>query len=165
MNRRISIIVVVSENWGIGRNNDLLYHLPADLRHFKELTTEHTIIMGRNTFNSLPKGALPNRRNIVLSSQPDLAFPGAEHFASLQEALATCEDETEVFIIGGGAVYKQAIDLCQRVYLTCVAHRSEDATVFFPALDEADWTVVSEESHPSDEKHSYSYQFITLDRK
>lgn len=165
MTPQISVIVAVSENWAIGCNNDLLYRLPADLRRFKELTTGHTVIMGRNTFNSLPKGALPNRRNIVLSSRPDSVFPGAEHFLSLEEALSACKDEQEVFIIGGGAVYKKALDLCQRIYLTRVSHWNEEATVFFPVLRAEEWNVIFEEPHSADEKHAYPYQFFILERK
>ncbi len=165
MSPRISIVVVVSENGGIGHNNELLYHLPRDLRRFKELTTGHTIIMGRNTFDSLPKGALPNRRNLVLSTQPDVIFPGAEHYTSLETALDACRDEEEVFIIGGGVLYKEALSRCQRIYLTRVLHWNPEATVFFPALDKSEWETVFIESHTADEKNPYPIQFVTLDRK
>ncbi len=165
MSCRISLIVAASANWAIGRDNDLLYRLPADMRHFKELTTGHTILMGRKTFESLPKGALPNRRNIVLSSHTELSFSGAEHFLSLQDAVAACRDEEELFIIGGGSVYAQALPLCNRIYLTRVAHHHAQATVFFPALDEKDWNVLACEAHPADEKHQYPYEFLTLERK
>lgn len=165
MTPRLSLIVAVSENWGIGRNNDLLYHLPADMRHFKTLTTGHTIIMGRRTFESLPKGALPNRRNIVLSSQTSSNFPGAEHLTSLQEALAACNGEEEVFIIGGSSVYHEALALCERIYLTRVEHMHPEATVFFPALNPEEWNVLEENSYPADEKHAHPYRFITLERK
>ena len=165
MSTRLSLIVAVSENWGIGRNNDLLYHLPADMRHFKALTTGHTIIMGRRTFESLPKGALPNRRNIVLSSRTSVSFPDAELFTSLQEALSACEKEEEVFIIGGSTVYREAHALCDRIYLTRVEHMHPQATVFFPALNPEEWNVIEEEPHPADEKHAHPYRFLTLERK
>ena len=100
---RISIIVAIAQNNAIGLENKLLYWLPNDLKRFKSLTTGHTIIMGRKTFESLPKGALPNRRNIVLTRQ-EITFPGAERYASLEEALKQCKEEEEVFIIGGASV-------------------------------------------------------------
>jgi dihydrofolate reductase len=101
---KISLIAAVDRRGGIGYQNRLLYWLPNDLKRFKALTTGHTIVMGRRTFESLPKGALPNRRNIVLSRQPDATFPGAEHFTSLQDVLAHCAQEEEVFIIGGASL-------------------------------------------------------------
>lgn len=165
MNSLVSIIVAVSENWGIGRDNDLLYRLPADLRHFKALTTGHTIIMGRRTFESLPKGALPNRRNIVLSSQPSAHFPGAEHYTTLQAAFKASQREEEIFIIGGGSVYGEALALCDRIYLTRVEHTHPEATVFFPPLNPDEWETLAKESYPADEKHAYPYQFLTLERK
>ena len=113
----ISIIVAINKNNGIGYKNQLLYWLPNDLKRFKTLTTGHTIIMGRKTFESLPKGALPNRRNIVLSSQ-DVTFPGAECFHSLNDALEACKDEIEVFIIGGASLYKEAMHIADRLYIT-----------------------------------------------
>ena len=108
----ISIIVAIAENYAIGKDNDLLWHLPSDLKRFKQLTTENTIIMGRRTFESLPKGALPNRRNIVLSRNSQAIFEGAEKAASLQEALELSKNDSHVFIIGGYAVFKEALDVC-----------------------------------------------------
>ena len=113
----ISIIAAVARNRAIGLNNHLLYWLPNDLRRFKALTTGHTIIMGRLTFESLPKGALPNRRNIVLS-RSDKQFPGAETFPTLEAALKACADDEEVFIIGGASIYEQALPLANRLLLT-----------------------------------------------
>ena len=102
----ISVIVAIARNRAIGFENRLLYRLPDDLKRFKALTTGHTIIIGRKTFESFPKGALPNRRNIVLSKNKAAVFPGAETFSSLQEALSHCKEEEEIFIIGGESVYK-----------------------------------------------------------
>ena len=110
----ISVIVAIARNRAIGFENRLLYRLPDDLKRFKALTTGHTIIMGRKTFESFPKGALPNRRNIVLSRNKAAVFPGAETFSSLQEALSHCKEEEEIFIIGGESVYKEALPLAQK---------------------------------------------------
>ena len=134
----INIIAAIAENNAIGLKGQLLYWLPADLKRFKALTTGHTIIMGRKTFDSLPKGALPNRRNVVLSrSKKD--FPGAERFASLKDALASCSDEEEVYIIGGASVYAEALPLAREVAFL--------------------------EKHEPDEKHDQSYDFIDYIRK
>ncbi len=162
---KISIIVAVSENNAIGHNNKLLYWLPNDLKRFKALTTGHTIIMGRNTFASLPKGALPNRRNLVLTTNQNLDFPGAEHFSSLKEALGSCKEEEEIFIIGGASVYKQAISIADKIYLTLVEDITKEADVFFPEIKKEEWKETSREPHPSDEKHHYSYIFIDYERR
>ncbi|MDY4998596.1 MAG: dihydrofolate reductase, partial [Bacteroidaceae bacterium] len=115
----ISLIAAVASNGAIGYDNKLLYWLPNDLKRFKALTTGHTIVMGRKTFESFPKGALPNRRNVVLSRQP-LSFPGAEVFSSLESALASCSPDEEIFIIGGETLYRQSIAMAHRLYLTHV---------------------------------------------
>jgi dihydrofolate reductase len=162
---KVSIIVAVSQNNAIGRDNKLLYWLPNDLKRFKALTTGHTVIMGRNTFESLPKGALPNRRNLVLSTSPQAEFPGAEHFSSLEEALATCKEEEEVFIMGGASVYKQAMTVADAIYLTLIEDVTEDADAFFPEIKETEWKEMSRELHLTDEKHHYSYIFINYERR
>lgn len=153
----ISIIAAVSRNRGIGKDNKLLYWLPNDLKRFKALTTGHTIIMGRNTFESLPKGALPNRRNVVLSRCHD-SFEGCDRYASLDEALASCRDDEEVFVIGGASVYAQAIKYAHRLYLTEVDDTKEDADCFFP--DYSDWREAKREDHDTDERHAYKYSFV-----
>lgn len=153
----ISIIAAVSRNRGIGKDNKLLYWLPNDLKRFKALTTGHTIIMGRNTFESLPKGALPNRRNVVLSRSHD-SFEGCDSYASLDEALASCRDDEEVFVIGGASVYAQAIKTADRLYLTEVDDAKEDADCFFP--DYSEWREDKREDHDTDEKHAYKYSFV-----
>ncbi len=155
----ISIIVAVSRNNAIGNNNKLLYWLPNDMKRFKALTTGHTIIMGRKTFESLPKGALPNRRNMVLSRQ-DIRLEGAEVFSSLEEAIRHCSSEEEVFIIGGASVYKQAMAVANRIYLTCVDNVPEEADAFFPEVDRRQWSVEKQEICAKDDKHAYSYAFI-----
>ncbi len=153
----INIIAAVAENRAIGYKNKLLYWLPNDLKRFKALTTGHTIVMGRRTFESLPKGALPHRRNIVLSRSTK-ELPGCEVFPSLKAALDHCQDEEEVYIIGGATVYEQALPLADRLCLTEVADTPSEADAFFPPYD--GWTVVEREDHQPDEKHAFAYAFV-----
>lgn len=159
----ISIIVAINRNNGIGYKNELLYWLPNDLKRFKSLTTGHTIIMGRKTFESLPKGALPNRRNIVLSSR-DVTFPGAECFHSLQDALDACKGEEEIFIIGGASLYKEAMAVADCLYITEIEDAEKEADAFFPEISKEEWHEKSRECHPTDEKHLYSYCFCDYER-
>ena len=159
----LSIIVAINKKNGIGFENKLLYWLPNDLKRFKALTTGHPIIMGRKTFESLPKGALPNRRNIVLSRQ-DLHFEGAETFHTLEEALATCNPEDEAFCIGGASLYQEAIAIADRLYITEIEDAEKEADVFFPLIDQEVWKEKSRECHQTDEKHLYSYNFVNYER-
>lgn len=160
----ISIIAAVAQNLAIGYENKLLYWLPNDLKRFKSLTTGHTIIMGRKTFESLPKGALPNRRNVVLT-RSQISFPGAESFPSLQEALASCAPEEDVFIIGGASVYKEALPLTNRLCLTEIQDTPKQADAFFPPFSEEEWEVAEKEEHQPDERHAYSYRFVDYCKK
>ena len=160
---RISIIVAIAQNNAIGYENKLLYWLPNDLKRFKSLTTGHTIIMGRKTFESLPKGALPNRRNIVLTRQ-ELTFPGAERYASLEEALKQCKEEEEVFIIGGASVYRESIQLADKLYITYIEDTPAQADAFFPEISLDIWKETGRETHSTDEKHLYPYQFVDYER-
>ncbi len=160
----LTIIAALAENNAIGFENKLLYYLPADLRRFKELTTGHAIIMGRKTFESLPKGALPNRRNIVLTRNEDAVFPGAERFSCLAAALAACEGE-EIYIIGGASVYAEALPLANRLCLTHIAATPDQADVFFPDFDKNDWDVAFSETHEPDEKNAQTYTFTDYVRK
>ena len=153
----ISLIAAVARNRAIGLDNKLLYWLPNDLKRFKSLTTGHTIIMGRKTFESLPKGALPNRRNVVLS-RSGAQFPGAETFSTLEKALAACRPDEEVFVIGGASVYQQALPLADRLCLTEVDDTPAAADAFFP--DYSEWHVTWEEQHESDERHAFRYRFV-----
>lgn len=152
----INIIAAVAKNNAIGFQNKLLYWLPNDLKRFKALTTGHTIIMGRNTFESLPKGALPNRRNVVLS-RTQSQFPGCDTYTTMEEALNSCQPDEEVFIIGGASVYQQALEKAHKLYLTEIAHTPKDADAFFPSY--ADWKAVQREEHGKDDKHDYEYTF------
>ncbi|MBQ2459652.1 MAG: dihydrofolate reductase [Bacteroidaceae bacterium] len=154
----INVIAAVAQNGAIGNKGRLLYWLPEDLKRFKALTTGHTVVMGRKTFESLPKGALPNRRNIVLSHS-GRAFPGAETFGSLEDALRACEGE-EVFIIGGAAVYAEAIPLADRLFLTEILDSPAEADAFFPSFSSSDWQISQTLDCPADERHAYPFRFV-----
>jgi dihydrofolate reductase len=157
----ISIIAAVAKNRAIGFENKLIYWLPNDLKRFKALTTGHTIIMGRNTFESLPKGALPNRRNVVLSTTVK-ELPSCEVFPTLDAALQSCQPDEDIYIIGGARVYEQAISKADRLCLTEVDDTPAQADAFFP--DYSDWQVVNKEAHPKDERHEYEYAFVDYER-
>ncbi len=160
----LSIIVAVASDGAIGRANDLLWHLPADLKRFKELTTGHTILMGRKTFESLPRGPLPNRRNIIISrSLP--AQPGAEVYPTIQQALVACASDEEVFIIGGGEIYRQLLPDTEQIYLTRVQASFPDAEVFFPELDPTEWIEEAREVYPRDERNEYDTELLLLRRR
>lgn len=166
----ISIIVAIAENNAIGFDNKLIYWLPNDLKRFKALTTGNTIIMGRRTFESLPKGALPNRRNIVLSRTGKAEdFPGADLYPTLNDALESCKNEKgeigEVYIIGGSSVYKEAYPLADRLCLTHIYDTPSQADTFFPEIDADDWKETFREEHETDEKHHQRYAFVNLERK
>ena len=160
---QISIVVAISENNAIGKDNQLLWHLPADLKHFKNITTGHTIIMGRKTYDSIGK-PLPNRRNIIITRQKDLNLEGVEVVNSLEEALSLSKDEEEVFIIGGAEIYKQSIAVSHRIYLTRI-HQEFEADAFFPELDDESWKEVEKVDHLPDEKNKFAYTFSTLERR
>lgn len=161
----ITIICALAENNAIGLKNDLLYHLRADLQRFKALTTGHTIIMGRRTYESLPKGALPNRRNIVLTSNPDIHWPNVETFTTLQDALDASKTDSEVFIIGGASVYKAALPQADRLCLTHIHATPAEADVFFPTFNDAEWTCTFCESHEADELNDQPFTFADYQRK
>lgn len=152
-----AIIVAIAKDNAIGKDNQLLCHLPGDLKHFKEITTGHTVIMGRNTFFSLPKGALPNRRNIVLSPD-DEQFPGCETAHSIEEALTLCAREEKAFFIGGAMIYHQTYPLVDKLYLTRVDADFE-ADTFFPEIDYSSWKLISSEKHDATaETPAYTYE-------
>lgn len=161
---KLALIAAIAKNNAIGIENKLIYWLPNDLKRFKELTTGHTIIMGSNTFRSLPKGALPNRRNIVLSRKT-AAFAGAETFSSLEDALDNCKDEDIVYIIGGETLYRTAMPIADILCLTEVDDTPENADAFFPAFDRKEWEVIEKSSFPKDEKHDKEYSFVTYIRR
>ena len=158
----ITIIAAVAKNRAIGYQNKLIYWLPNDLKRFKALTTGHTIIMGRNTYLSLPKGALPNRRNIVLSRSTK-EFTGCDVYASLDEALKHCTPDEDIYIIGGASVYNQALKIADRLCLTEIDDTPAEADTFFPPYD--DWQEESREDHPIDDRHDFAYSFVDYIRK
>ncbi|HBG42765.1 dihydrofolate reductase [Limibacterium fermenti] len=161
----IAIIVALDERNAIGRDGGLLTHLPNDLRHFKNRTQGHTVVMGRRTFESLPKGALPHRVNVVVTSGNRADYPGCTVVRSWEEALESHTDETQFFVIGGGQLYRTALPVADTLYLTRIHHTFTDADTFFPEIDFSQWTLTEEETHPSDEKHPYGYSFQTLRKK
>ncbi len=159
------MIAAIAANNAIGFENKLLYRLPDDLKRFKALTTGHTVIMGRKTFESLPKGALPHRRNIVLSKNPTARYENTEVFHSLEEALRQCSETEEVFIIGGESLYREALSQAGRLYLTVIEDTPPHADAFFPAFEERDWELLHSEPHESDERHRQRFVFKDYQRK
>jgi dihydrofolate reductase len=156
----VSIVVAISENHVIGKDNKLLWHLPNDLKHFKDITTGHTIIMGRKTYESVGK-PLPRRRNIIITRQA-ISIDGCEVVDSIEAALALCKDEPEVFIVGGAEIYRLLLHLTNRIYLTII-HKEFEGDSFFPEIDKQEWREVSREDHQPDEKNLLPYSFITLE--
>ncbi len=135
----ISIIVALASDNAIGRRGDLLYHISADLRRFKALTTGNTVIMGRKTFESLPKGALPDRRNIVISRDGGYSATGADTYTSLEDALRSCSPDDKVFIIGGAQIYSLALPIADELLVTRFDRTEADADTFFPDIDSSTW--------------------------
>ena len=156
-----SIIAAVAENYAIGKDNDLLCHLPGDLKRFKQITSGNTVIMGRKTFLSLPNGALPNRRNIVISCSQNLNFKNVEIVASIGEAIKICDADKENFIIGGGEIYKQFLPFVDKIYLTKI-HAVFDGDTFFPELNCDDWNV---EIEAENTEHEPNFSYINLTKK
>ena len=165
-NINYSMIVAVSENNVIGKNGTMPWHLKTDLQRFKELTTNHCVIMGRNCFNSIGK-PLPNRTNIIVSSNMDLEIPGCIVKPSLQYAAdyANSRYDSTPFIIGGGTLYRQAINLVNVLYLTRVHTIIEDGNVFFPELDMSKWDIEHTEDVPADKDNDFDTTFMILRRK
>ena len=162
---KISIIAAIDRNRAIGFENKLLFWLPADLKRFKALTTGNTIVMGRKTFESLPKGALPNRRNMVLSRNSQLTCPGAEVFASIDEALKNCPDDTHLYVIGGESVYRETIERADELCLTEIDAEAAQADAYFPEIDAKVWQEAEREEHKADEKHAHNFAFVSYVRK
>lgn len=164
MNKQIHAIVAVDENWAIGRQGDLLCHLPADMRHFKQVTMGYSIVMGRKTFESFPRRPLPGRQNIVITRNAGWQYPGVTVVHSVEEAIAAAETDT-VYIIGGAQVYELALPLVEVLHLTLIHARWASADAFFPALDMSEWQEVSREHHQSDHRNAYEFDFVTLKRR
>lgn len=159
----VSIIVAVAENGVIGKKNALPWYLPADLKRFKEMTTGKPIIMGRTTYESIGK-PLPDRLNIVLSSDMNLKIAGCVVVYSVEEALGAARDFPEVMVIGGASIYRQFLPLARRMYLTRVRHNAE-GDIYFPKFNQNEWQEISRDDFKADDKNPYDYSFLTLERK
>ena len=159
---KISIIAAVAENWVIGLNRALPWHLPADLRHFQRLTMGHHLLMGRKTFQSLT-GHLSGRTIVVISRNPGFSAEGVSTAGSLAEAIELVEGDEEVFIAGGEQIYAEALFLADRMYLTLIHHEFEGDT-HFPEFDKADWRLIENRNYPRDEENPFSYSFLTYER-
>ncbi|PUV21703.1 dihydrofolate reductase [Sphingobacterium athyrii] len=162
-NPTITLIVAASENNAIGINNQMPWHLPNDFKYFKRNTVDHSILMGRKTFDAIGK-ALPDRRNIVITRNADFQEEDIDVANSIQEALLYCRDEREVFIIGGANIYQQALPLANKVLLTRV-HTTIQGDAFFPELSSEEWELISAEPHQADDKHAFDYTFEVYTRK
>jgi len=160
----ISIIAAIAENNAIGKDNKLLWHLPDDLKRFKKLTVGHTVVMGRNTFLSLPAGALPGRTNIVISDIPNEQFPGCIMAGSVEDALSKCKDSDECFIIGGGMIYRQFLPYASRLYITRV-HARPEADTFFPGINYNEWKEISREEYKASGSDEFDYTYEIYRRK
>ena len=156
----VSLIAALGNNNEIGKDNQLLCRLPSDLKRFKAITSGHTVIMGRKTFESLPNGPLPDRRNIVLSRNARLIIEGAEVYSSLDYALLKCINEPEVFITGGAQIYAQALPAADKLYITRIHASFPEADAFFPPIDRNQWKEIGRETFPADEKNPYSFTFL-----
>lgn len=161
----ISIIVAIAENYAIGKKGNLLCHMPADLKHFKQITSGKTVMMGERTFYSLPKHPLPNRRNIVLTDVKGKTFEGAEAVYSIDEMVKLINGDDEAFVIGGGMVYRQMMKRADKLYITHIHHSWEDADTFFPEIKESEWQLQSAERHSADENNPYDYTFAEYGRR
>jgi len=160
----ITMIAAAGENNEIGRNNDLLWHLPDDFKRFKKITSHHFIIMGRKTFESFPK-PLPNRTHIVITRDRSYGKQGANVVYSLEEALEKAKSTKEIFIIGGGEIYKEALKIADKIELTRVHSTFKEADTFFPEFSKDEWELIFEEKHEKDERHNYSFTYETWIRK
>lgn len=160
----ITIIVACTRDFAIGDKGDLLYHISDDLKRFKALTMGHPIIIGRKTFESFPKGALPGRRNIVVTRNLAYTAPSVETAVSIEEAIAMCEGVDELFIIGGGEIYAQALKLADKIELTLIDAEKPDADTRFPLLDSKVWQIPAPNFDRLDAKTSVKYAFLTVRR-
>ena len=159
----ITLIAAVSENNALGKDNQLLWHLPDDFKRFKNITSGHHIIMGRKTFESFPK-PLPNRTHVIITRQKDYQSEGCLIVDSFAKAISVCPKDEELFIIGGGEIYNQSIEMADKLDITRV-HHTFDADTFFPEIDLTKWKLTSEEYHPKDEKHRFDFTFETYLKK
>jgi dihydrofolate reductase len=160
----ISIIVAVSEDWGIGKDNELLWHISEDLKRFKRLTIGNTVVMGKKTWESLPKRPLPGRKNIVLTDNPVESIENSVTAYSIKDALSKCEPEEEIFIIGGGSIYRQFMPIADRLYITHV-HKKTPADIYFPEIDLGIWEIIEKEEFKTDGDNSIPYTYTIYEKK
>jgi dihydrofolate reductase len=164
MKKNISIIVAIARNYAIGKDNQLLWHLSDDLKRFKELTTGHTIIMGKKTFESLPVKPLPNRKSIVITDNKNETINGCIMAYSIDEAIEKADPISENFVIGGGSIYKQFLHIADKLYLTIV-HKDFDADTFFPEINFNEWEEIEKKENMTDEKSGLTYSYLIYKRK
>ena len=160
----ISIIVAIAEDNGIGFKNKLLWHIPEDLKRFKKLTLGNTVIMGKKTWESLPKKPLPGRKNIIITDNPKDSFESGITAYSLEDALEKCGAGEDIFIIGGGSIYRQFIDLADKLYITHI-HRKAPADIHFPVIDPEIWESIEKEEHTQSESDDIPYTYVIYQRK
>ena len=160
----ISIIVAIGEDYGIGNKNELLWHVPEDLKRFKKLTFGHTIIMGKKTWESLPKKPLPGRKNIVITDDPHETIECSITAYSIEDSLSKCGENDEVFIVGGGSIYRQFMPVADRLYITHI-HKNAPADIYFPFIDPDIWEPVEKEEHRHAEGDDIPYTYIIYQRK
>lgn len=159
----LTSIVAIANNNVIGKDNDLIWHLPNDLKHFKRLTKGHTIIMGRKTWESIGSKPLPHRRHIVITRNPEYQAEGATVATSVEAAIAAIKNDDQPFIVGGAEIYKLAMSHVHRMEITYV-HESFEGDTFFPKWDKSNWEITWEEKHEKDEKHKCDFTFVRYER-
>jgi len=157
----ITLIAAAAENNALGKDNQMIWHLPDDFKRFKQLTSSHYIIMGRKTFDSLP-GMLPNRTHVIITRQQDYTAENCIIANSLEEAIKACPQDEEVFVIGGGEIYKQSITIADKIELTRVHCTTPEADAFFPEIDPNKWELTEKVYHPKDDKHKFDFTFETF---
>jgi dihydrofolate reductase len=160
----ISIIAAVSDDLGIGKDNELLWKISEDLKRFKKLTLGNTVIMGKRTWESLPRRPLPDRKNIVLTDVPDECIDGSLTVYSIEDALSKCYPDEEIFVMGGGSVYRQFMSLADQLFITHV-HKDAPADVYFPAIDPEIWEVAGKEEFIANESNAIPYTYTIYRRK
>lgn len=165
MRQEIAMIAACAENRAIGKDNGLMWHMPKDLKFFKNKTKGHYVIMGRKTFETFD-GALPDRTNIIVTRKEDYEAPYSNCLVvhSMDEALSHVDEDPEPFIVGGEQIYRIGMELAHRLYITWI-HESFEGDAFFPEIDENTWVEVEREEHPADEKHAYPFSFVTYERR
>ena len=162
---QLSVIVAADRGGAIGLRGGMLWHLPGDLRRFKAITTGKAVVMGRKTFESLPNGALPNRKNIVLTHNTSLSWPNVTVVHTLDEIPIQDTTEDEIFIMGGATLYNETIKIADTLYITHIHHTFDDADTFFPTINPSEWEIANSQEMPADEKHAYPYTFVTYTRR